>query len=105
MTHKIGKAAQSVAAMGTEILAISPKGGPASIEGYYDEAFAVPGLLREIRNGEVLGMDGYIIACFDDPGLDTARTGCRLSQLAAGELRALHHHFELSSCNIDVKRH
>ena len=58
MTHKIGKAAQSVAAMGTEILAISPKGGPASIEGYYDEAFAVPGLLREIRNGEVLGMDG-----------------------------------------------
>ena len=74
MTHKIGKAAQSVAAMGTEILAISPKGGPASIEGYYDEAFAVPGLLREIRNGEVLGMDGYIIACFDDPGLDAARS-------------------------------
>ena len=29
----------------------------------------------------------------------------RWSQLAAGELRALHHHFELSSCNIDVKRH
>ncbi len=74
MTHKIGKAAQSVAAVGTEILAISPKGGPASVEGYYDEAFAVPGLLREIRNGEVLGMDGYIIACFDDPGLDAARS-------------------------------
>jgi hypothetical protein len=28
MTHKIGKAAQSVAAMGTQILAISPKDGP-----------------------------------------------------------------------------
>ena len=44
MTEKIGRAAQDVAATGTVITAINPADGPASIEGYYDEAFAVPGL-------------------------------------------------------------
>ena len=73
MTEKIGRAAQEVAATGTVITAINPADGPASIEGYYDEAFAVPGLLREIRRGESQGVAGYIIACFDDVGLDAAR--------------------------------
>ena len=40
MTDKIGEAARSVAAAGTEITAVSPQDGPVSIEGYYDEAFA-----------------------------------------------------------------
>lgn len=74
MTEKIGEAARSVAAAGTEITAVSPEDGPASIEGYYDEAFAVPGLLREVRKGEIQGMDGYIVACFDDPGLHAVRS-------------------------------
>jgi len=42
-------AAAAVVARGTEILAVNPSFGPASIEGFYDEAFAVPGLLDEIR--------------------------------------------------------
>jgi allantoin racemase len=45
--------------------------GPVSIEGYYDEAFCVPGLLQEIRDHPA---DAYVIACFDDTGLDAART-------------------------------
>ena len=51
--------------------------GPESIEGYYDEAFSLPGLLEKIRRGEAEGFDGYVIACFDDfddTGLDAART-------------------------------
>jgi allantoin racemase len=47
--------------------------GPVSIEGYYDEALAVPGLLQEIRQGEAEGMQAAIVACFDDTGLDAAR--------------------------------
>lgn len=47
--------------------------GPVSIEGYYDEAFAVPGLLLEIAEGSAEGADAAIIACFDDTGLDAAR--------------------------------
>ena len=73
MTRQIGAAAASVAAVGTTILAVSPSMGPASIESHYDEALAVPGILREIERGESDGVDGYVLACFGDPGLDPAR--------------------------------
>src|SRR4051794_18866879 len=73
MTEKIGDCARSVAAAGTVIEAVSPTMGPASIESHYDEALAVPGLLAEIAAGERDGVDGYVIACFGDPGLDAAR--------------------------------
>lgn len=73
MTEKIGAAARSLAAPGTEIIAVNPVHGPVSIEGYYDEAYAVPGLLQEITRGERDGVDGHIVACFDDIGLDAAR--------------------------------
>ena len=78
MTEKIGVAGRGAASPGTEVVAVNPAIGPVSIEGYYDEAFSVPGLLDEIRRGEASGFDGYVIACFDDTGLDAART------LAAG---------------------
>jgi hypothetical protein len=70
MTSKIGAAALAVAAPGTEIEAVNPPMGPVSIEGFYDEAFAVPGLLGDIAGHPA---DGYVIACFDDTGLDAAR--------------------------------
>ncbi|WP_372394905.1 aspartate/glutamate racemase family protein [Azospirillum sp. HJ39] len=73
MTVRIGAAARSVAAPGTEILAVNPPSGPASIEGYYDEALAVPGLLAEIERHEGM-IAGTVIACFDDVGLDAARS-------------------------------
>ncbi|HXV30561.1 MAG TPA: aspartate/glutamate racemase family protein [Sinorhizobium sp.] len=73
MTEKAAEAARAVAGHGTEILAATSKGGPASIEGHYDGAIAVPGLLAEIREGEAAGADAAIIACFDDTGLDAAR--------------------------------
>lgn len=73
MTEKIGEAAAAVAAAGTEIVAVSPQGGPASIEGHYDEAFATLGVIEEVRKGEAEGFDGYVIACFGDPGLHAAR--------------------------------
>jgi allantoin racemase len=78
MTEKIAAAARAVAAPGTLVRCVSPAMGPVSIEGYYDEAFCVPGLLEEIARGEAEGCDGHVVACFDDPGLDAAR------QLARG---------------------
>ncbi len=71
MTAKIGEAAVKAAAPGTEIVAVNPAYGPASIEGYYDEAFAIPGMIEEIRRHPEA--DAFIIACFDDTGLDAAR--------------------------------
>lgn len=73
MTEKIGEAARAVAAPGTEIIAVSPDMGPVSIEGFHDEAFAAIGVLDEVRKGEEEGCDGYVIACFGDPGLNAAR--------------------------------
>lgn len=73
MTATIADAARRVAHAGTEILAITSSMGPVSIEGYYDEVFAVPGLLVEIAKAEREGADAVVIACFDDTGLDAAR--------------------------------
>jgi allantoin racemase len=73
MTATIGRAARAVVGPGTVVEAVTPAMGPASIESHYDEALAVPGLLAEVARGEAEGVQGYVIACFGDPGLDAAR--------------------------------
>lgn len=73
MTKTIGECAQAVAGPGVLVEAVSPAMGPATIESHYDEALSVPGILSEIGKGEAAGVDGYVIACFGDPGLDAAR--------------------------------
>jgi allantoin racemase len=75
MTETIAVAARAVAAAGTEISAVTSSMGPASIEGFYDEAFAVPGLIQALLNAR--DADAGIIACFDDTGLDAARSVAR----------------------------
>lgn len=85
MTARIGAAARVAANPGTEIAAVNPAMGPASIEGYYDEAFAIPGLLEEVARGEAAGVDGHIIACFDDTGLEAARSLARAPVVGIGE--------------------
>ncbi|MHC9294497.1 aspartate/glutamate racemase family protein [Mycobacterium sp. LTG2003] len=78
MTAGIGRCAQAVAGSGVEITPVTSPFGPSSIESHYDEAMSVPGLLDAVGRGERAGADGYVIACFGDPGLDAAR------ELAAG---------------------
>ncbi|MCJ8520012.1 allantoin racemase [Pseudorhizobium tarimense] len=73
MTERIAAAAEAVAASQTTLVPVTSTMGPASIEGYYDEALAVPGLLEAVRSGEREGAQAAIIACFDDTGLDAAR--------------------------------
>src|SRR5262249_6884441 len=73
MTESIGVAARSVARAGTEIIAVCPTFGPASIESYYDEYLCVPGILDQIRKGGEDKADAYIVACYGDPGLAAAR--------------------------------
>ena len=75
MTSRIAATAQTVAQPGTHIIAIQPSAGPASIEGYADEAMAVPHMLEAMFAAQTqhTGVAGYVIACFDDTGLDAAR--------------------------------
>lgn len=71
MTEAMRAAAHLVAAPGTHILPATSRSGAASIEGHYDEALSIVGLVDEIREGPAA--DAYIIACFGDPGLLAAR--------------------------------
>ena len=83
MTRKIEAAARAIARPGTEIVAVNPEFGPASIEGYFDEAFSLPGLLDEI--GKAPDADAFVIACFDDTGLEAARCATSAPMIGIGE--------------------
>jgi allantoin racemase len=84
-TDKIAAAAKAAALPTTEIMATQPDMGPVSIEGYYDEAFSVPGLLQRIAEAEKQNVAGHVIACFDDTGLDAARCLARAPVIGIGE--------------------
>ena len=83
MTLKIGAAAKAAASPSVEIRAVNPDFGPPSIEGYFDEAFSVPGLLAEI--GKAADADAFVIACFDDTGLEAARCATDAPVVGIGE--------------------
>jgi allantoin racemase len=73
MTASMLEAAKDVAAPGSQVDGSHPRFGPASIEGFYEEAVSALGVVDEIRRGEQAGYDGYVLACFGDPGLNAAR--------------------------------
>lgn len=72
MTDTMAAAARSVLGPDCDLIAVTAPTGPESIEGYYDEAFSVPpmlGVLAAHRDD----IDGAVIGCFDDTGVDAAR--------------------------------
>jgi allantoin racemase len=83
MTSKIGEAAKRVASPSTEIVAVNPRTGPASIEGYFDEALSLAGIIETVK--ENIDVDAIIIACFDDTGLDAVRCMTDAPVLGIGE--------------------
>jgi allantoin racemase len=85
MTEKAAVAARAVAASGTEIIAATSRMGPVSIEGHYDGALAIPGLLTELKDRQAEGYDAAVIACFDDTGLEAARSFCGMPVLGLCE--------------------
>jgi allantoin racemase len=86
MTETIAACARKAASSSTEIVAVQPLSGPVSIEGVYDGALAVPGVIEEILRAEASGSaDAYIIACFDDTGLDAARSLAAAPVIGIGE--------------------
>jgi allantoin racemase len=52
-----------VARPDTEISNAFLESGPASIESYFDEAVAVPGIIARVRQAEREGVDAVIINC------------------------------------------
>jgi allantoin racemase len=89
MTRGIGAAAARSAAPGTELLVRQSTHGPAAIEGPFDGAMCLPGLLEAVQAAEDEGAMAHIIACFDDTGLDAARALSGRPVIGIGEA-ALH---------------
>ena len=83
MTQKIDLTAKKFASVDTEIVSVEPNVGPESIEGFYDEAFCIPGLVEEIEKHS--DADSYIIACFDDTGLEVIRSITEKPVIGIGE--------------------
>lgn len=98
MTEKIGAAARRVASAGTEIVAVNSARGPASIEGYYDEALSLAGMLEVIRDAQ--DIDAVVIACFDDTGLDAAR--CLTDRPVIGIGEAAYHYASMIANKFSV---
>jgi allantoin racemase len=64
--RKLDKTAKEYALPSTEVKVISPKSGPKSIEGIYDEALSVRGTIEVFIDHEK-EFDGFIVACYSDP--------------------------------------
>ena len=71
MTQKIADTARQIALDCTEIIAVNPVKGPASIEGYFDEALSLAGIIETVQ--QQTNVDAIVLACFDDTGLDAVR--------------------------------
>lgn len=66
-------AGRAVAAVGTEVLVGHPSSGTPSVDCHVEEAVATLGVVEAVRAGERQGIEGYVIACFGDTGLEAAR--------------------------------
>jgi allantoin racemase len=76
-TQRCVAGAQEVAATGTRISGGTSAFGVQSVECHCEEALATAGVIDQIRRGEAEGVQGYVIACFGDTGLDAAREMAR----------------------------
>lgn len=83
MTETIAAAARAVVSPDTEIVATTATSGAVSLEGHYDEAMSVVGLVEAINADP--DADAYVIACFGDPGLLAAREIARGPVLGIAE--------------------
>jgi allantoin racemase len=83
MTAKTAVTAREVAGPDVDVVATCPDpgAGPAAVESHTDEAWAALVVAQQVAAVEAAGggagdvgpADGYVVACFGDPGLDAAR--------------------------------
>lgn len=58
--------------------------GPATIESFYDENFAIPAILEVVKENKN-SFDGIMINCFADPGISGAKEICNIPVTGPGE--------------------
>lgn len=72
MTERIEQAARQCARPDTLIDAVNPLSGPFAIESAEDREAALPHVLSLV-SADPRGHDGYVLACFDDIGVEAIR--------------------------------
>lgn len=85
MTDKVRLTAVSILPADVEVIAYSNTQGPASIQGAEDGELAIPGMLDIIQKGVDDGVDGIVIACFDDTGIEQVRAMTSIPVLGIGQ--------------------
>ncbi len=98
MTQKAASAASKVARPETEIVAVTTKNGPPSIEGFLDVAMCQSALVQEAAIHK--DVDAVIVGCFDDTGLDALRCIFDVPVVGIGE--AAYHAASLVSHRFSV---
>ena len=101
VTERIAGCALEAARAGTQVTVERVATGPRAIESHYDMVCAGPGFLQAVRSGETEGCDGYVAACFGDPGINAAREIASGPMIGMGEA-ALHAASYLSSSYVVV---
>jgi allantoin racemase len=72
MTRDMEEQALRYARPGTEVEGMTAPFGAASIEGHYEEEYAILHFLEAIKD-RAAEFDGVILSCYGDPGLNAAR--------------------------------
>lgn len=85
MTDGIVAAAKAAAAPDVEVEGMTNASGPASIQGAADGDAATPGVVEATRQASEQGFDAVVIACFDDTGLDEARSASSIPVIGIGQ--------------------
>lgn len=75
---------RKAAASDTSVELVNIERGPATIESFYDEDFAIPDILRLVKENKD-SFDGIMINCFADPGISAAREICDIPVAGPGE--------------------
>jgi len=73
MTQSIRDSLERIRRQDTLVEVVRVEGAPTAIESATDMAMSVPLLLDRVRWANREGFDALIIACFSDPGLESAR--------------------------------
>jgi allantoin racemase len=82
MTEKIAATARQAVSAEVEVVAVTNRDGPPSIQGLEDGLLAAPGLLALVAGARA---DAIVIACFDDTALAEARALSTVPVIGIGE--------------------
>lgn len=85
MTQQMAESCKHLIGPDVQLSVVNPTEGVASIQGRADGIAAAYYTLRLIEKADKEGVDGFVIACFDDTGLQAAREVASGPVLGIGE--------------------